>query len=340
VVTTLAGNGTPGFADGPAGSAELDGPEALVVDGAGDVYFTDQANNRIREVDARGMVSTLAGNGDAGYVDGPGGSAEFDAPDGIALNAMGDLFIGDFDDSCIREVDPSGDVTTYSGNGMAGFANGPVASAEFNRPEGVAIDRLGNLYVADDHNFRIREIGTDGVVTTLAGNGTKGYVDGPAASAEFGNSNGLAVDSNFNVYVTDSTNNRIRMIDTATGLVSTLAGNGQSGSVDGPGGPNGSAELDYPLGVAVDSNFNVYVADAVNNRIRRIDPNGNVTTLAGNGVAGFQDGSGGEAGTAELDYPTGVALDGLGNLYVTDSKNNRIRLIVTSPPYGAGIPPG
>ena len=216
--------------------------------------------------------------------------------------------------------------TERGGRDGTGGANG---TAEFGYPQGVAVDAEGNVYVADSANARVRKIDSAGKVTTLAGNGTWGYVDGTGGAngtAELSWPQGIAVDAWGNVYVGDDNNYRVRKIDSA-GNVSTFAGNGTFGYADGTGGPTGTAELTFPNGVAADAQGNVYVADIFNSRIRKIDAAGNVTTLAGNGTAGYMDGTGGPTGTAEFAYPNGVAVDSQGNVYVGDSGNKRIRVI-------------
>jgi sugar lactone lactonase YvrE len=340
-VTTLAGNGTQGFADGtggPYGIAEFDEPLGVAVDAQGNVYVADSSNYRIREIDLAGNVTTFAGRGTFGHVDGPSGTAEFQDPSGIAIDSHGNFYVADSAGNRIRKIDPSGNVTTLAGNGTGaststgGYADGtggPNGSAEFYIPMGVAVDGQGNVYVADTWNNRVRKIDPVGNVTTLAGNGLQSYEDGtggPNGTAEFYGPEGLAVDAQGNVYVADSANNRVRKIDTG-GNVTTLAGNGTPGFADGTGGPNGTAEFLLPMGVAVDSQGNVVVADNASHRIRRIDPAGNVTTLAGNGMPSSVDGTGGANGSATFYYPWSVASDAAGNVYVADSGSSSIRRI-------------
>jgi sugar lactone lactonase YvrE len=333
-VVTLAGSGDAGYAEGPGSAAELNLPYGVAVDSAGNVYVADSANARIRVINSAGDVATLAGNGTSGFADGfggPDGGAEFYRPYGTAVDSQGNVYVADADHR-IRKIDSSGNVTTLAGNGFPGFADGTGGAngtAMFRQPEGVAVDSVGTVYVADFGNHRIRMIDASGNVTTLAGNGHLGFADGtggPDGGAEFDFPSGVAVDTGGNVYVADKDNNRVRKID-ALGTVSTLAGNGFSGYSDGTGGPNGTAEFDFPSGVAVDAQGNVYVADAANDSIRLIDPSGDVTTLAGHGDFGFDDGSGGAWGTAAFASPFGVAVDLAGNVFVGDTDNNRIRII-------------
>jgi sugar lactone lactonase YvrE len=355
-VTSLAGNGgnsyTGGWSDGtggPNGAAQFSSPQGVAVDAQGNIYIGDTYNNRIRKIDVSGNVTTLAGNGagapaQGGFLDGtggPNGTAELFHPSGIAVDTQGTVCFADSLNASIRKIDPSGKVTTFAGSGTSGFADGLAGEAEFAWPRGVAVDVNGAVYVADLANNRIRKIDPLGTVTTLAGNGAgAGRGDwtypagayfndgtgGPNGTAEFAEPCGVAVDSLGNVYVADSANNRIRKID-AAGNVTTLAGNGNKGWMDGTGGPGGTAEFRYPTGVAVDLRGNVYVGDLGNERIRTIDIMGNVTTLAGNGTQGWMDGAGGPNGPAEFILPWAVAVDARDNLYVAEWGGNRIRRI-------------
>jgi streptogramin lyase len=334
-VTTLAGNGTYGYADGtggPDGSAEFNAPRGVGTDAQGNVYVADFNNNRIRKIDANGNVTTLAGDGEATYGDGTGGAngtAKFNHPTGVATDAQGNAYVADYQNNRIRKIDTSGNVTTFAGNGTAGYADGaggPHGGAEFNGPTGVAVDAQGNVYVADFDNSRIRKIDALGNTITLAGNGTPGFVDGtggPNGTAEFSLPCAVAVDAQGNVYVADTFNSSIRKIDT-NGNVTTLAGNGTPGYADGAGS---SAQFLNPHGVTVDGQGNVFVADNGNARVRKIDPQGNVTTYAGNGTQANVDGPGGPNDTAEFYVPYSIAADALGNVFVGDIGDNRIRKI-------------
>ena len=271
------------------------------------------------------------------YADGPALSAQFFCPRDVAVDQAGNVYVAELGNNRIRKIDTSGNVTTLAGNGTQGYADGTGSAsgtAEFNGPAGVAVDSRGNVYVADLGNQRIRTIDASGSVKTLAGNGDAGYVDGTGGAngtAEFYGPNGIAVDDSGHVYVADVDNNRIRQID-SSGNVTTLAGNGygsprSGGFVDGTGGANGTAEFFSPWVIAVDRGGNVYVGDTGNNRLRKIDPCGNVTTLAGNGTAGDVDGTGGATGMAELWGPYGVAVDAAGNVYA-ENNDGRLRRIV------------
>ena len=328
-VTTLAGSGAYGYADGTGTSAQFSYPSGVAVDGAGNVYVGDTYNQRIRKISPLGVVSTLAGSGTPGYADGPGTSAQFADPFGVAVDGAGNVYVADTDNQRIRKISPLGVVTTLVGSGTPGYADGTGTSAQFNRPRGVAVDGAGNVYVGDTYNHRIRKISPTGVVSTLAGSGTLGYADGPGTSAQFKYPYSVAVDGIGNVYVADPYDHRIRKIS-PTGVVSTLAGSGTLGYADGAGA---AAQFSYPFGVAVDGAGNVYVGDPYNHSIRKISPLGVVSTLAGSGTPGYADGAG---AAAQFSFPLGVAVDGAGNVYVGDHYNHRIRKISQ---YGFSINP-
>ena len=268
VVSTLAGSGTQGYANGTGTAAQFSDPTSVAVDATGtNVYVADYQNHRIRKiVAATGVVTTLAGNGTAGYVDGPGTTAQFNQPYGVAADGSGNVYVAGFVDHSIRKiVVATGVVSTLAGNGTQGSANGTGTVARFTYPCGVAVDGSGNLFVADGNNFRIRQIVVaTGVVTTLAGN-TSGYAEGTGTAALFGYPCGVTADGSGNVYVADRDNHRIRKIVVATGVVSTLAGNGTLGYADGT---FTAAQFNNPTGVAVDAGGAVYVIDRDNNRVR------------------------------------------------------------------------
>ena len=315
VVTTLAG-GTTGFADGTGAAAEFNHPFGVAVDGSGSVYVADVGNDRIREISPAGVVTTLAGS-TMGFVDGTGAAAEFNHPYGVAVDSSGVVYVADTGNDRIRKISPAGVVTTLAG-GAEGFADGTGSAAEFDHPYGVAVDANGEVYVADTSNNRIRKISPTGVVSTLAGS-TLGFADGTGSAAQFWLPRSIAVDSGGNLYVGDCYNNRIRRVSPA-GAVTTLAGE-YPGYADGMGD---FAAFDHPLGVAIDGEGNLFVADSENNTVRIVTPDGNVTTLAGDGTAGLVDGTG---KTAEFAGPSGVAVGASESVYVSDFYGDRIRKI-------------
>jgi sugar lactone lactonase YvrE len=338
-IRTIAGNGTLGSGGdgGAAILASLAYPGAVAVDAAGNVYIADSNNSRIRRVDAvTGVITTVAGGGSSGD-NGPAISASLNGPQGVAVDANGNLYIADSYNGKIRRVDAiTGTITTVAGSAAAGFSGdgGPATSAQLNQPNGVAVDANGNLYVADSNNSRIRRVDAiTGVITTLAGSGISGFSGdgGAASSAQISGPTGVAVDNTGNVFVVDQGNQRIRRVDGISGKMTTVAGVGCCG-FSGDGGPATAAILYYPHGVAVDLVGNIYIADSYNQRIRRVDSNtGIITTVVGSGVSGY-GGDGGPATAALLNDPTGLAIDGAGNLYVADSNNYRVRFVDLATP--------
>lgn len=317
-VTTLAGS-SQGFSDGTGSTAKFDHPIGLATDSFGNIYVADTYNHKIRKITPAGVVITLAGS-TQGFADGPGATAKFYCPQGVATDALDNIYVADSCNNKIRKITPAGVVSTLAGSDLQGFADGIGASAQFFLPIGVATDASGNVYVADQFNNKIRKISQTGVVTTLAGS-TQGFADGTGAAAQFDNPIGIATDISGNVYVGDIVNYKIRKI-TPAGVVSTLAGSTQ-GFADGIGA---AAQFYYPFGVATDATGNVYVADNNNNKIRKISPTGVVTTFAGS-TQGFADGTG---ATAQFSNPQGVATDALGNIYISnfaDFSNHNIRKI-------------
>jgi len=265
-VTTFAGSGTEGYADGLGTAASFYAPFGVAVDASGNIYVAEFGNHRIRKITASGNVTTLAGSGIAGYADGQGTAASFSYPTGLAVDANGNVYVADYGNHRIRKITPSGNVTTLAGSGTAGYTGGQGTSASFNWPSGLAVDGNGNVYLGDQGNNKIRKITPAGVVTTLAGSGTAGYADGQGTAASFAGPSGVAVDSNGNVYVADCGNHRIRKI-TPSGNVTTLAGSGIQGSADGQGT---AASFYAPYGVAIDTSRNIYVAESYGQRIRKI----------------------------------------------------------------------
>lgn len=328
-VTTLAGSGR-GFADGKGEAAQFDAPIDVTVDEKGNVYVADSANHRIRLIAPSGKATTLAGSAEVGDADGVGGAARFSSITGIALAPSGVIFLADSVEMDphpmrVRSITTAGEVSTLAGGTEAGYTDGQGSAAFFRTPANLTVDKDGNIYVADTNNHRIRLVKPDGTVSTFAGPSGSGYAagykDGAATEAKFNGPRGLAVDSAGNVFVADTGNHCIRKI-TPDGQVTTLAGSKDAGYSDGIGA---EARFNYPTDIAVDSQGNLYIADTANHRIRKITPDGIVTTLAGNGQPGFADGA---ADKAQFRAPEGIAVDAQGNVYVADTGNHRIRRIV------------
>ncbi len=274
MVTTLAGvcGESAGYVDGPAAEARFFWPTHAIADAAGNVYVADSWNNVVRLITPDGMVSTLAGS-EVGYRDGPAHSARFGRPNGLLLDAAGNILVADLDNNCIRRIHPDGMVTTIAGSEERAYADGPALEARFGAPNSLIFDAAGDLYVAEafyGHNLpgwpRVRKIAPDGRVTTVAGNGQRGYADGPAAEAEFHFPMGPSIDHHGNIYVADDFNHCIRAIR-PDGQVVTLAGSQQYGSKDGP---VAVAQFDHPFWTALGPDGSLYVADSGNNCIRRI----------------------------------------------------------------------
>lgn len=303
-VTTLAGS-TSGYADGPLDTAKFSAPQGVALDAMGNLYITDVGNGRIRKVSAERTATTVFDVTQA-ITERPGVVNIASLNLGIAVEASGSVYWADYANHCLRRVSPEGAITTLRHN--------------LSYPTGIAFDAAGNLYMADTGNHRIRKMLPNGSIETLAGS-TAGYVDSTGAEAKFMGPKGIAVDAAGNLYVTDASV-RIRKVS-PTGRATTLAGSTQ-GYADGTGA---EAQFRNLEGIAVDAAGNVYVADMSNNCIRKVSPEGVVTTLAGS-TKGFADGTGAEA---QFDWPLGVAVDAAGNIYVADTGNHRIRKITVSP---------
>ena len=328
IISTIAG-GTNG--DGSAAiEAQLNYPTAVAKDAAGNVYIADLNNNSIRKVTSAGIISTFAGNGVGGF-SGDGGQAtdaEISNPYSVAADVAGNIYIADYSNQLIRKVTSTGIISTFAGNGTQGFSGdgGQATDAALHGPYGVTTDATGNVYIADLFNQSIRKVTTSGIISTIAGNGTTGFSGdgGSATAAALNQPYDVATDAAGNVYIADFNNNRIRMV-TSAGIISTFAGNGTTGYT-GDGGNATAAEIGNPFGVASDAVGNVYIADANNNLIRMVTSAGIISTIAGNGIWGFS-GDGGNATAAELNYPSAVSVDAVGNIYIVDQTNNRIRVV-------------
>jgi sugar lactone lactonase YvrE len=303
-VSTIAGSGVQGSADGTGTFATFYQPTGIAVDASGNIYVADYRNNTIRKITATGVVTTLAGTVAQGSANGTGTYATFNQPTGVAVDASGNIYVADNGNNLIREITPAGVVTTIAGSGTSGGFNGTGTAATFNCPQGIAVDVSGNIYVADYGNNQVRKIAPGGIVTTLAGKDSSGANNGVDTAATFNQPTGVAVDAAGNVYVADEGNNLIRKINPA-GMVTTFAGSGAAGASNGAGT---AASFNGPTGVAVDASGNVYVADYGNNLVREISPAGAVTTL----------GAGPATNTKLFKGPYGVAVDAAGDVYVAD----------------------
>jgi sugar lactone lactonase YvrE len=263
-------------------------------------------------------------------------------PDGSAVDSAGNLYIADTLNHRIRKVSTSGIITAFAGSGPTGIEGGgfsgdggPATSAQLSFPEAVAVDSLGNVYISDTGNFRIRLVSSTGIITTIAGDGTCAYNgdNGLAVNATLCEPQGLALDSAGNLYIADSSNDRIRKI--SNGAISTVAGNGIFFGFAGDYGPATSGQLSAPSAVAVDGSGNLFISDTGNERIRKVS-NGIITTIAGNGTKGVS-GDNGPGIAAELNSPAGIAVDSAGNVYVADTNNNRIRILSPSTAPGCSF---
>ncbi len=352
-VITLAGNvGKAGLVNGSAAVAEFNIPSGIAIDSSGDLFIADFSNNNLREITPTGSVSTPYGStrGRAGSANGTGNAGTFNEPNSVAADSSNNLYVADTGNDTIRKIS-AGSVSTLAGvAGQTGAINGSGSAALFDGPNGVAVDHSGNVYVADTGNHLIREITSDGNVSTLAGNGKAGYLDATGTAAEFNSPSGVAVDSQGNVYVADTGNSVIRKI-TSAGVVTTYAGRpGGSGYLDGLAA---NALFEAPLGVWVDSTGNLYVSDSLvpptgstaagNDLLRRVSPAGVVSTLAGDaGVAGSNNGTGTSAQFYSLQFAMANAA---GEVFLADTFNQTIRAAgiipaITAPPMGQVITVG
>jgi len=331
-MTTIAGNGTPSRS-GDGGSsidAQVGNPYAVAVDAAGNQYVADNLDNVIRKIDVDGVITTVAGTGDAGYT-GDGGaatSATLDDPRGVAVASDGSLYISDTGNQVVRKVDPAGNISTFAGNGVAGYTGDGVlaTSTRINFPRAVALGPSGDLYIADTANNRVRKVDhSSHVITTVAGDGV-GRFNGdnqPATVASLKGPRGLAFDAAGALYIGDSDNNRVRKVD--AGVITTVAGTGTAG-VRGDGRQATAAELDFPFGLAFDGAGDLYIADSGNSRVRFVTPSGKISTVVGVCGPGF-GGDWEPAFSALINFPYGLGVDANGTIYIADSSNNRVRIV-------------
>ncbi|WP_435285818.1 RICIN domain-containing protein [Streptomyces bacillaris] len=327
-ISTVAGNGTAG--DGaPAVSAQVGRPVGIAMDRTGTLYVADYAGHRVRRITTDGKISTVAGTGSGthGGDGGPATSAHLKNPCGVAVDSTGNLYIADSENYRVRKVTPDGKISTIVGSSTSTTSGdgGLATSARLYRPTGVAVDSEGVLYIADYGGHRIRRITTDGKISTVAGTGSANFGGdgGPATSAQLRNPYGVTVDDEGNLYIADRGNHRIRKVAAADGKISTIAGTG-SASFGGDGGPATSAQLNNPFATVLDSTGALYISDYGNHAVRKITPDGEISTVAGTGTGGME-GDNGPATEAQLKNPAGVAVDCVDTLYIADHNNNRVR---------------
>lgn len=331
IITTIAGTGSAGFSgdSGQAVNAMIDWPAAVYMGPGGSLYIGDDNNNRVRVVNIGGVINTFAGSSSSGW-GGDGGlatSAAIEQPNGIVGDNLGNIYFSSRFMCKIRVVDVSNVINTAVGFCVGGLGDGgPADSACLYFPTGLEWDTGSNLYIADSYNHRIRKVDASGIISTIAGTGVGGYSgDGQQSSlAKLNYPNDVAIDNIGNIYIADFGNSRVRKID-FNGNIATVAGNGSAG-FSGDMGPATSAQLAGPSGIVLDQNGNLYIADSGNDRIRKVNTSGIITTIAGTGIGGY-NGDGIFATSAQLNNPWSLDLDTLGNLYIADRDNNRIRKI-------------
>jgi len=360
LIITVAGDVTSAFSGdgGPATNASFNWPAAVAVDASGDLYIADMDNDVIREVNASGFITTVAGNTLIGY-DGDGFTAEIaklNNPTDVTFDTLGNLYIADQFNHLVRRVNDTGIISTYAGYqapsspynpgpGAYSGDNGPAIAAQFYLPTGIAFDRANNLYITDMGNSVIRKVTPGGLITTIAGISLDtGYSgdNGQATTAKLNSPMGIKVDAAGNIYFADNFNNVIRKINTA-GIITTVAGNGyhngsgdHSGGNTGDGGPATAAELSRPTSIAIDTLGNLFIADQYNHVVRKVNTSGIISTFAGDGTAGFY-GDGGSARFARLNFPNGVDVDRSGNLFIADMNNNVVRKVTAGSHSTAGV---
>ncbi len=333
LLTNVVGTGHSGFSGdgGPALQADMNLPAGLAFDAKGNLYLSDRANHRVRKVDTKGIITTVAGNGTAGFSGdgGPATAASLNLPSGLAVDSKGNLYIADRSNNRVRVVDSSGTIKTFAGNGENRYHgdNMPALKATLDKPFGLAVDKHNNLYIADRGNNRIRKVDASGMISTVAGDGGFYFIgdNGPAYRASIAGPTGVVVDDEGNIFIADRQNNRIRMVD-KLGMIRTIMGTGTQDY-------NGDAELardtnlHLPFSVALDKNGDLLVIDRSHYRIRKLIMKGNrVTTVAGTGVKLF-GGDGGPSQGANLEFPHGIDVDSKDNVIIADKAHYRIRQI-------------
>jgi len=351
IISTIAGvdSGGPGYDNGYTGDgglatlAKLNGPNGIAVDLTGNIYIADATNNVIRKINTAGIITTVvgtgygAGLGHGGYnkPGGPGTLVELDAPNSVAVDTLGNVYFCDVGNNVIRKLLTTGNVVTIAGNatgagaGTGGYSGdgGPATLAQLTGPESVAVDRAGNVFIADWGNNVIRKVNTAGIISTVAGNNSAGLGysgdGGQATLAQLSRPGYIAVDMNGNVYVSDN-NNCIRKINT-NGIINTIVGGGNVGYT-GDGGLATAAKTHYPAGMTIDMSGNIYFGDIDNHVVRKINAMGIISTVVGNGINGYS-GDGGPATLAEINSPSAVAIDAGNNFYISDGVNSVVRKV-------------
>lgn len=323
-VSTWAGNFTSDCNNGIGTEAQFVSPQGMAVDRDGNLIVADMICHQIRKITPTGVVSTLAGDNvyhASGYVDGNAAQARFSQPVAVAVDKDNNIFVIDQANHRIRKITPAGVVSTVAGDGTKGYKDGPALTAKFNLPYALAVDSGNHIIVTDMGNHRIRKISRDGMVSTLAGDGTQAHVDGTGVNASFYTPSGLAIDAKHNLYVGQRDKGAIRKVS-PEGVVTTVAGGGSMGGyLDGSGS---NARFWGVAHLALDAYGDFIIVDWIDGRIRRMTPTGTVSTIAGNGNMGFRDG---DAAEASFHFPIGVAIDKTGNIFIGDSRNYRIRKI-------------
>jgi sugar lactone lactonase YvrE len=341
-ITTAAGTGQSGSSPdgGPATQTRLNAPGGLAVDPAGNLFIAEVHNSRVRKVSPEGIISTVA--------------ARLNVPQLMALDPAGNLFINERGANRMRKLSPAGVLTTVAGNGRAGFSGdgGPATEARIQGPGGIAVDPAGNLFIADHNNHRIRKVSPDGLITTVAGSGPAGQGNGAstgdgglATEARLNGPCGLTLDRSGNLFFAEAGEvsghvgggYRVRRVS-PDGIITTVAGSDAPG-FSGDGGPASQARLNTPVGIAVDTEGNLFIADSNNHRIRKVDVGGIISTLAGNGTSRYA-GDGVAATATGLRWPVNLAVDAVGNLLITDFEGNRVLKLfgVAAPGLIAGEP--
>jgi sugar lactone lactonase YvrE len=328
-IHTYAGGGPNPNGSGPATNFQLNSPGGLALDAAGNLYIAESVSHRVRRVTPAGIISTVAGTGVGGFSGdgGPATAAQLRNPIDVKVDAAGNLYIVDINNNRIRRVSPAGIITTVAGGDAINYDadNVPATSIYLQFPEGIALDTAGNLYIAQTSAKKIRRVDTNGIITTVAGNGGVGFSGdgGPATGTTISEPYSVAVNAAGEIFFASSLQ-RIRRVNTA-GLINTVAGNGDYG-FSGDGGPATSAQVYSPRYVALNSAGHLFIADSINNRVRFVDGGGIITTIAGSGAGGFA-GDGGSPTAASITEPRGIAVDANGNVFIADRQNNRVRLV-------------